>query len=287
MTGVADRMALTGGRDMLAAAREGGYAIPAFNVFNLEMVQAALGAAVAERSPVVIQVSPRTASYAGLGTIAAIVRSLAAECPVPVALHLDHGRDIAAVRDALAAGFTSVMYDGADLPFAENVARSREVVAVAHAVGASAEAELGQVGHVGDRAPVDGFTDPDEARRFVAESGVDALAVSIGTVHGMAATGARIDIARIAALRDAAGVPLVMHGSSGVDDASLAAAIRAGITKVNLSTALQREFMNALRASAVQPGHETDARAVLGDARDAVIAAARHRIGVLGSGGKA
>ncbi|MFM9105586.1 MAG: ketose-bisphosphate aldolase [Chloroflexota bacterium] len=280
-------MALVGGREMLVAARAGGYAIPAFNVFNLEMVQAALAAAAAERSPVVIQVSPRTAGYAGLPVISAIVRVLAAECPVPVALHLDHGPDLGAVEDALFAGFTSVMYDGADLPFAENASRSAEVVRVAHAAGASAEAELGQVGHVGDAAPVDGFTDPGEARVFVEATGVDALAVSIGTVHGMAATGARIDIARIAALREAAGVPLVMHGSSGVDDESLAAAIRAGITKVNLSTALQREFMNALRASAAMPGHETDARAVLGDARDAVIAAARRRIGVLGSAGKA
>jgi fructose-bisphosphate aldolase class II len=280
-------MALVGGREMLVAARAGGYAIPAFNVFNLEMVQAALGAATAERSPVVIQVSPRTAGYAGLPTIAAIVRSLAAECEVPVALHLDHGPNIEAVRNALAVGFTSVMYDGADLPFAENVARSRAVVETAHAAGASAEAELGQVGHVNHAAEVDAFTDPEEARRFVAETGVDALAVSIGTVHGMRETGARIDIPRIAELRDAAGVPLVMHGSSGVDDESLRGAIQAGITKVNLSTALQREFMDALRASAAMPGHETDARAVLGDARDAVIAAARHRIGVLGSVGKA
>jgi fructose-bisphosphate aldolase, class II len=280
-------MALVSGREMLAAARAGGYAIPAFNVFNLEMVQAALGAATAERSPVVVQVSPRTASYAGLTTIAAIARTQAESCPVPVALHLDHGPDLAACRDALAAGFTSVMYDGADLPYAENVAHSREVVAAAHAAGASAEAELGQVGHVGDAAPVEGFTDPAEARRFVAETGVDALAVSIGTVHGMRETGARIDIARIVELRDAAGVPLVMHGSSGVDDESLAAAIRAGITKVNLSTMLQREFMDALRASAILPGHETDARAVLADARDAVIVAARRRIGVLGSGGRA
>ncbi|MGI9253906.1 MAG: class II fructose-bisphosphate aldolase [Thermomicrobiales bacterium] len=280
-------MTLVGGRGMLVAARDGGYAIPAFNVFNLEMVQAALGAAEAERSPVVIQVSPRTASYAGLKTIAAITRSLAAECAVPVALHLDHGPNLAAVEDALAAGFTSVMYDGADLPFAENVARTVAVVAAAYAAGASAEAELGQVGDVGDAAPVDGFTDPEEARRFVAETGVDALAVSIGTVHGMRETGARLDIDRIALLREAAGVPLVMHGSSGVDDETLGMAIRAGITKVNLSTMLQREFMNALRASAILPGHETDARAVLGDARDAVIAAARRRIGVLGSGGKA
>lgn len=280
-------MGLVSGREVLAAARSGGYAVPAFNVFNLEMVQAALAAAVAERSPVVIQVSPRTAAYAGLRTIAGIVRSLGEDAPVPVVLHLDHGPSPAACADALDVGFTSVMFDGADLPFDENVALTREMVALARAAGAAAEAELGQVGHVGDADPVAGFTDPEEARRFVAETGVDALAVSIGTVHGMARTGARIDIDRIAALRDAAGVPLVMHGSSGVDDASLAAAIRAGITKVNLSTMLQREFMDALRASAALPGHETDARAVLTDAKDAVIAAARRRIGVLGSGRRA
>lgn len=280
-------MGLASGREVLAAARAGGYAVPAFNVFNLEMLQAALGAATAERSPVVVQVSPRTAGYAGLRPIAALARELAEPLPIPVVLHLDHGPDLALCREALDAGFTSVMFDGADLPFAENVARSREVVALAHERGASAEAELGQVGHVGDDAAVDAFTDPEEAARFVAETGVDALAVSIGTVHGMAETGAAVDIERVRHLRAAVPVPLVMHGSSGVDDATLAAAIRAGITKVNLSTALQKAFMNALRESAARPGHETDARAVLGDARAAVETAARRRIAVLGSGGKA
>jgi fructose-bisphosphate aldolase class II len=207
--------------------------------------------------------------------------------PVPVVLHLDHGPGLAECQAALDEGFTSVMYDGADLPFAENVRRTRDVVAAAHARGAAAEAELGQVGHAShDHLPVD-LTDPEEARRFARETDVDALAVAIGTVHGMTETGAVLDIARIADLARHVDAALVMHGSSGVSDDMLARAVEAGIRKVNLSTALQRVFMDTLRRSASVPGHETDARAVLGDARDAVMEAARHRIRLVGATGRA
>jgi fructose-bisphosphate aldolase class II len=280
-------MALTSGREVLSAARAGGYAVPAFNIFNLEMLQAALGAAEAERAPVIVQVSPRSIAYAGLRPLAALATALAEKVPVPVVLHLDHGPGLAECQAALAAGFTSVMYGGADLPFAENVRRTRAVVVAAHARGAAAEAELGQVGHASHaHLPVD-LTDPEEAGRFAAETGVDALAVAIGTVHGMTETGAVLDIARIADLARHVDAALVMHGSSGVDDETIARAVAAGIRKVNLSTALQRVFMDTLRQSAVAPGHETDARAVLGDARDAVMEAARHRIRLVDAAGRA
>ncbi len=280
-------MALTSGRDVLSAARAGGYAVPAFNIFNLEMLQAAYGAAEAERAPVIVQVSPRSVAYAGLGPLAALARALAEPISVPIVLHLDHGPGMAECQAALSAGFTSVMYDGADLPFTENVSRTRQVVEAAHARGAAAEAELGQVGHAShEQRPAD-LTDPEEASRFVTETGVDALAVAIGTVHGMTETGAVLDVGRIANLARLVDAALVMHGSSGVDDDTLARAVGAGIRKVNLSTALQKVFMETLRQSAIAPGHETDARAVLGDARDAVMEAARHRIRLVGAAGRA
>jgi fructose-bisphosphate aldolase class II len=280
-------MALTNGRDVLRAARAGGYAVPAFNIFNLEMLQAAYRAAEAERAPVIVQVSPRSVEYAGLGPLAVLARALAEPVPVPVVLHLDHGPGLAACRAALDVGFTSVMYDGADLPYTENVSRTRDVVAAAHARGVAAEAELGQVGHAShEQRPAD-LTDPEEAGQFVAETGVDALAVAIGTVHGMTETGAVLDVARIADLARHVDAALVMHGSSGVDDDTLASAVEAGIRKVNLSTALQKVFMETLRQSAIAPGHETDARAVLGDARDAVMEAARRRIRLVGAAGRA
>jgi fructose-bisphosphate aldolase, class II len=143
------------------------------------------------------------------------------------------------------------------------------------------------VGHASHEHLPTELTDPEEAGRFVAETGVDALAVAIGTVHGMTETGAVLDVERIADLASYVDAALVMHGSSGVDDETLARAVAAGIRKVNLSTALQREFMDTLRRSAGAPGHETDARAVLGDARDAVTEAARHRIRLLGATGRA
>jgi fructose-bisphosphate aldolase class II len=279
-------MGLIGGREVLAAARACGYAVPAFNVFNLEMIQAVCSAADLERAPVIIQVSPRSLAYAGMRPLAVLAHAYAAETAAPVVLHLDHGPDLATCRSAVAEGFTSVMFDGAALPYADNVARTQEVVALAHAAGASAEAELGEIGHAS--APgVQDYTDPAEAARFVAATGVDALAVAIGTVHGMRETGAALDLPRIAALRERVDAALVMHGSSGVDDATLAEAIRAGITKVNLSTALQQIFMATLRESAAQPGHETDARAVLGDARDATVREMRRRIHLLGAAGRA
>jgi len=279
-------MALTSGRDVLAAARAGGYAVPAFNIFNLEMLQAAFGAGEAERAPVIVQISPRSIAYAGLRPLAALAAALAEKVSVPVVLHLDHGPGLAECQAALDEGFTSVMYDGADLPYAENVSRTRAVVAAAHARGAAAEAELGQVGHAShEQLPAD-LTDPEEAGRFAREAGVDALAVAIGTVHGMTETGAVLDVERIAALARHVDAALVMHGSSGVDDDMLVRAVQAGIRKVNLSTALQRDFMDTLRRSANAPGHETDARAVLGDARDAVMEAARHRIRLVGAAGR-
>src|SRR5918999_55892 len=266
-------MALTSGREVLSAARTGGYAVPAFNIFNLEMLQAALRAAEVERAPVIVQVSPRSIAYAGLRPLAALAAALAEKVAVPVVLHLDHGPGLAECQAALDEGFTSVMYDGADLPYIENVSRTRDVVAAAHARGAAAEAELGQVGHAShEHLPVD-LTDPEEAGRFVAETGV----------HGMTETGAVLDVERIADLARYVDAALVMHGSSGVDDDTLARAVGAGVRKVNLSTALQRVFMETLRRSAVAPGHETDARAVLGDARDAVMEAARHRIRLVGA----
>jgi fructose-bisphosphate aldolase class II len=280
-------MALISGREVLAAARTGGYAVPAFNVFNLEMLQAALRAAEIERAPVIVQVSPRSIAYAGLRPLAALATALAESVPVPVVLHLDHGPGLPECQAALDAGFTSVMYDGADLPYSENVSRSRDVVAAAHARGAAAEAELGQVGHASHEHLLVDLTDPEEAERFAAETGVDALAVAIGTVHGMTETGAVLDVERIADLARHVDAALVMHGSSGVDDDTLARAVEAGIRKVNLSTALQRVFMETLRRSVIAPGHETDARAVLGEARDAVMEAARHRIRLVGAAGRA
>src|SRR5215204_2155645 len=282
-----ERMALTGGREVLAAARGGGYAVPAFNIFNLEMLQAAYRAGEAERAPVMVQISPRSIAYAGLRPLAALAAALAEKVPVPVVLHLDHGPGLAECQAALDEGFTSVMYDGADLPYAENVSRTRNVVAAAHTRGAAAEAELGQVGHASHEHLPAELTDPEEARRFVKETGVDALAVAIGTVHGMTETGAILDVDRIGNLANHVDAALVMHGSSGVDDDTLVRAVAAGIRKVNLSTALQRVFMDTLRQSAVAPGHETDARAVLGDARDAVMEAARHRIRLVGAAGRA
>jgi fructose-bisphosphate aldolase class II len=271
-------------------AQRGGYAVGAFNANNLEYVQGIIAGALAERAPVIIQASPGAIKYVGLDYITAVVQ-VAARADIPVVLHLDHGDGLELARRCIAGGFSSVMYDGSRLPFDENAARTAEVVGVAHAAGVSCEGELGRV-PVADRVWTREelqklWTDPGEAARFVAATGVDALAVSVGSVHKMLERTAEIDVERVRRIRDATGVPLVLHGSSGVADESLVAAVRAGICKVNIATALSVAFVRAMRAAIARRPEEVDPRPLLGPGRDAVAAEVAAKIRLLGSSGRA
>ena len=283
-------MALVSSRDIMERAQRGGYAVGAFNANNLEYVQGIIAGALAERAPVIIQASPGAIKYVGLDYITAVVQ-VAARADIPVVLHLDHGDGLELARRCIAGGFSSVMYDGSRLPFDENAARTAEVVGVAHAAGVSCEGELGRV-PVADRVWTREelqqlWTDPGEAARFVAATGVDALAVSVGSVHKMLERTAEIDVERVRRIRDATGVPLVLHGSSGVADESLVAAVRAGICKVNIATALSVAFVRAMRAAIALRPEEVDPRPLLGPGRDAVAAEVAAKIRLLGSSGRA
>lgn len=267
-------MALAGGRELLAEAERGGYAVPGFNVSNLELAQGVLDAAAARRAPVLLQLNPANLKhFGGFQVAAATVRALAAQAPVPVALHMDHAPDAATLRGAVAAGFTSLMFDGSTLPLERNISETRAACALALAAGLSLEAELG---HVGGREPgvvtsEMALTDPAAARRFVEETGVNALAISAGTAHGLAGD---VNLPLVAELRAATrGLPLVLHGGSGVPAERLREAVRAGIRKVNVGSDLHRAF-----AVAMAEAHSDDPRPALRRARAAVAEVAAARI---------
>lgn len=233
---------------LMASAAERQHAIAAFNVVHLETAEALVAAAEETGHAVILQISENCVSYhGGLEPIAVATMRLAELSSAPVAVHLDHAESEELALAAIDLGFGSVMYDGAHLDYADNVAATVRVTTAAHAAGVFVEAELGRVGGK-DGAHAPGVrTDPEEARAFVAATGVDALAVAVGSSHAMTERTASLDLDLIAALHAAVPVPLVLHGSSGVPDDTITAAIRAGMQKINVSTQLNRMFTGAVR----------------------------------------
>lgn len=272
-------MALASGRELLAAAERGGFAVPGFNVSNIELALGVLDAAQQQRAAVLLQFNRSNIEhFGGIEVAAATARALAANATVPVGVHLDHAGSVAQVRAAVKAGFTSLMFDGSTFPLERNLRETLEAGAVAIEAGLALEAELG---HVGGREPgvatSEGvLTEPESARRFVEATRVDSLAVSVGTAHGLAGD---VNLDLVSALREATkGLPLVLHGGSGVRPAQLREAVRAGIRKVNISTEIHSAFARALAG-----GVETDPRGALMRARAAVADAASARIELLGA----
>ncbi|MER7073011.1 class II fructose-bisphosphate aldolase [Terrabacter sp. NPDC000476] len=255
---------------LLAAARADGRALAAFNVIQLEHAEAYAAAAERVGLPVVMQISQNCVRYHGsLAPLAAATLAIADACAQDVVVHLDHAEDVALVEEAVRLGLTSVMFDGSRLPDDANRAETARVVALCRAAGVSVEAELGEVGGKdGVHAP-GARTDPGEAAQFVADTGVDALAVAVGSSHAMTDRTARLDTDLIGRLRAQVPVPLVLHGSSGVPDEGLVGAVRAGMTKVNVATHLNQVFTTAMTAR-LEARPTVDTRAYLGAARDAV-----------------
>jgi fructose-bisphosphate aldolase class II len=265
---------------IIDAAVRRGDGVAAFNVITLEHVEGVVAGAEAARLPVVVQISQNCVRFHGgrVRPLAAAAAAAAAESSVPVALHLDHVEDEELLWQAADAGFGSVMYDASRLPYAENVAATRAAAEWAHRHGIWLEAELGEVGGK-DGAHAPGVrTDPLEAAEFVADTGVDALAVAVGSSHAMTTRTASLDHELIGRLRDAVPVPLVLHGSSGVPDDQLRAAVEHGMVKINVGTALNIAFTDAIRATGLD---RSDPRGYLAPAREAIAATVTHLLGVL------
>jgi fructose-bisphosphate aldolase, class II len=285
-------MALVTLASILGKAVGAEYGVPAFNVNNLEFIQGVMQAAEELRSPVILAIAPRAIAHAGLEPLAALGLEHARRAAIPVVVHLDHGKDLETVRQSLALGFSSVMYDGSSLPLEENIRQTARAVEMARRTGASVEGEIGTMLTHGDRADAEltlerlrqFFTRPEEASQYIDATGVDALAVSVGTVHRMPIKTARIDRARLGDIHQAVSTPLVFHGCTGLEDPEYRAAYRLGVKKFNIGTQLMEAFTAGL-AAAVRDGK--NALGCLQAGREAVYEAAKGRIAVLNSGGKA
>ncbi|MFE4057437.1 ketose-bisphosphate aldolase [Streptomyces sp. NPDC059096] len=271
------------------------HGVGAFNVALLEQLEAILAGADRAALPVIVQISENAVAYRGaLGPLAAAAHAAVADSAVPVGLHLDHATSTELVKEAVRRGFTSVMYDGSLLPWEENVFRTREITRWCHDHGVWVEAELGAVGGkdgsgdgAGESAHTPGVrTDPDEAARFVADTGVDALAVAVGTAHQMTRRTAALDLALIAELHAAVPVPLVLHGSSGVDDRTLVAAVDAGMRKINISTHLNGVFTAEVRERLAARPETVDPRRYLGPGRDAMAGEVERLLRLLAEGAR-
>ena len=233
--------------EILRDANERHYAVGAFNCLSLENVMGAIEAAESLRSPIILQVAEVQFPEAPLELMAPLFLRAAERSSVPVCVHLDHGQSIETCMKAIRLGFTSVMFDGAALPFDENVHQTRLVTRMAKAAGVDVEAELGRVGDSGvDTADV--FTDVDESVRFIEATGVDALAIAIGNLHGHYVHTPQLNIRRLIEIHEANRLPLVLHGGSGTSEEDFKACIHNGICKINVATAIQRGIMKAIRS---------------------------------------
>ncbi|MGC0209149.1 class II fructose-bisphosphate aldolase [Streptomyces levis] len=283
-------MPLTTTGELVTRAAAARSAVASFNIITLEHVEAVVAGAESAHTPVVLQVSENAVRFRG-GRLLPLARAAAAaaeQAAVPVALHLDHVQDDALLYQAVDAGFSSVMYDAARLPYEENLAATRAAVDWAHAHGLWIEAELGQIGGKHGRPPLDAHapgarTDPEEARAFVADSGVDALAVAVGSAHAMTTRTAALDHALLKRLSAALDVPLVLHGSSGVPYGELTAAIAGGITKVNIGTALNIALTGAIRDFLADRPEAVDPRGYLTVAREAMTRTVARTLRTLGA----
>ena len=242
-------MALVTTKQLLLDAQKGGYAVGAFNVENMEMVQAVVAAAEELRSPVIMQTTPSTVKYANLNYFYENVKVAAQESSVPVVIHLDHRNSFELAMQAYRTGYTSIMIDGSHEGFEDNIALTSAVVKACHPGEVPIEAELGKVG--GKEDDLDGgegdpYTNPQEAAEFVERTGIDSLAVAIGTAHGVYKGVPKLDFSRLSEIRKAVSIPLVLHGTSGVPDEDVAECIKRGICKVNYATDLRIAFTKGI-----------------------------------------
>ncbi|MDR1600118.1 MAG: class II fructose-bisphosphate aldolase [Oscillospiraceae bacterium] len=267
-------------------SKEKKWAVPALNVENMEMVQGVIEAAEALRAPVIIQTTPGALRHAPPAVFAGMVSALAKTASVPVALHLDHGDTLECVYAALEAGYTSVMYDGSKLPFEENVRTTKYAVSMAG--GVPVEGEIGAVGGKEDDSEArPKLTDPEQAAEFARRTGVNALAVAIGTSHGVYTASPKLDAKRLSTIAGMVDVPLVLHGSSGLTDNQTRSCISRGMRKVNVATELRVAFTEAVRLSLAEHERTYDPKIYLRDGREAVKAVTDKWIRVCRAKGKA
>lgn len=275
---------------MLNKAQREGYAVPAFNIHNLETLQVVVETAAELRSPLIVAGTPGTFSYAGVGNIVAIASDLAKSYQQPLAIHLDHHETLSDIAEKVEAGVRSVMIDGSHLPYDENCALVKAVADYCHRYDVSVEAELGRLGGQEDDLIVDAkdtlYTNPAQAREFVEKTGIDSLAVAIGTAHGLYAAEPKLDFDRLAEIRRSVDIPLVLHGASGLPAVDIRRAISLGVCKVNVATELKIAFSDALKAYLLSHPTASDPRHYMVPAKAAMKDVVRKVIHDCGCEGK-
>ena len=277
--------------DILNKANEGGYAVGGFNINNLEFLQAIVQAAEETGSPLILQTSEGALKYIGVDYVVGMVQAATKNTTVPVALHLDHGSSFEVIMQCIRNGYSSVMIDGSHLPFEENVRLTSKVVEAAHAVGVSVEAELGRLGGTEDDLSVDEedatLTNPEEAEEFVKRTGVDALAIAIGTAHGVYKGEPKLDFDRLKVIKERIKIPVVLHGASGIPEEDLKKAVSLGVCKVNVNTDFQQAYAAKVREVLANDAEVYDPRKICGPGREAIKAAVVEKIMFLGSNDRA
>jgi fructose-bisphosphate aldolase class II len=284
-------MPLVSMNEFLPKAKAGKYAVGQFNMNNLEFAQAITDAAIEEKSPFIFGVSEGALKYMGMEYTVAIAKAAADKSGLPIALHLDHGSSFEVAMACIRAGFSSVMFDGSHHPYEENIRLTKEIVKAAHAMGVSVEGELGTIGGVEDDISVDeanaALAKPAEAIRFYEETGVDALAIAVGTAHGMYKGEVKIHYDIIREVASQIPVPIVLHGGSGVPDDMIRESIQAGVGKINVNTENQVACTAAIREILAKDAKVYDPRKYLTPARAAMKEVVREKIRLFGSSNKA
>ncbi|MCI6692591.1 MAG: tagatose bisphosphate family class II aldolase [Clostridium sp.] len=278
-------------REMLKKAQREGYAVPAFNIHNLETLEVVVETAAELKSPVILAGTPSTIEYAGGEFIVAMAEVAAGKYNIPIAIHLDHFEDVDKIKHFVDLGFKSTMIDASHAPFEENIETVKKVVEYAHKYDATVEAELGRLGGQEDDLIVDEkdskYTNPKQAKEYVERTGIDSLAVAIGTAHGLYKGEAKLDLDRLKEIRDIVDVPLVLHGASDVPDELVKKAISLGICKVNVATDLKIPFSDAVKKYFIENPEANDPRKYMTPGKEAMKKVVEHKIMVCGSNGKA
>ncbi|HEY3375133.1 MAG TPA: class II fructose-1,6-bisphosphate aldolase [Candidatus Aquicultor sp.] len=279
--------------ELMMKAREGGYAVGAFNTNNLEITKAIFKAAKEEQSPIILAISPSAAKYAGMENLLALARVAEEETGVPVSVHLDHGTEWEHVVHSIQAGFSSIMFDGSKYPFEENIALTKKAVELGHAVGVSVEGELGRLVGTEDHISVSereaSMTNPNEALEFIERTGVDALAVSIGNAHGWYKGKPQLDFKRLEEIHNKVGnkALLVLHGASGIPDEDIRTAVSLGITKINIDTEIRDAFKRGIAQFIQENPDVIDPRKLLKPAMEEMYKIVSGKIKLFGSSHKA
>lgn len=280
-------------KTMLEEAKEGKYAVGAFNTVNLETTRAIIEAAKELSSPVIVQLTEKTFDYAGGRAIFHLIKNIAEFYAgnIPIGIHLDHGKNFEIVERAMDIGFTSVMYDGSRKEYVDNLAATKKIVEIAHGRGVVVQAELGNVPYLGEMQMENiewekYMTNPDQAVQFVEETGIDTLAVAIGNAHGFFRERGKPDYERLSSIAERVHIPLVMHGASDWDNGRVVEVVRRGISCFNVDTALRMAFIGGLR-EALSSEEETDLRKILTQAKERTKVAVKEKILAFGSAGKA